>query len=900
MLCLVEMKDSKCYFFCCFVYAANSGKERKIMWKDLGIYKRMIDDKPWVLMGDWNVSLHLKDHSEGGCSKTCDMIDFQECLEHIEVEDLNCFGIHFTWVQSRQNPSNGILKKIDRVLGNENWNIHVDGCKIYKLVKRLKGLKYHMKKFSWQFGNIFEKVIEWKEKLQVIQKHKAKIDWLSDGDKNSKFFHSVLKGRAHKSRIETVNDENGVRHEGAQVAEQFVNHFQNFLGIASSVQNFDMGSLNSKVVCDEDAQRMIMNVSEEEIKDALFDICDNKAPGPDGYSAKFYKSAWSVIKNEVCDAIMEFFRTGRMLGEVNATLITLVPKSKTPQKVSDYRPISCCNIIYKIISKILTNRIKSALCKLVSHCQSAFIPGRQITDNILLTQELLRGYNWKNGARRVALKIDIQKAYDTIMVCVRTAAFTINVNGVRACYFKGGRGLRQALDMFSSVSGLNPNIGKSTVFFRNVKEQDKQEILSILPFKIGSLPVSYLGVPLITKHLTFTDCKVLIDKVKIKVNDWKNKMLSYAGRLQLIASILSSMQVYRASVFMLPKSVVNDINKLLKGFLWCQGELSKGKAKVAWKQVCKPKDEGGLGIKNLSLWNEVLMAKHLWNVATMKESLWVKWIHKGPEPLIKYIPMETIRQAGLESNVKLKDMIKNGLWKWPREWNSTFMHNLPNFVPKLIEGSKDSYLWETNDGKCKNFSTNRAWMDWRDHERKVDWCDLVWFSNCTPKHSFIVWMAVQDMLTTQERIMKWYPEKQLKCSLCGMKPDSLNYLFFECNYSAKVWKELMEKYDHYDMPNIWDDLLITMTSMRHNKSIKSVLRRIVFAACVYFIWNERNKRLFTNDKKNYNELIAKVVNHIRLKLASLTMKRTCQTVEIYKKWKVGRNVKTRYGVPEML
>ncbi|GKF68993.1 hypothetical protein Tco_0198672, partial [Tanacetum coccineum] len=124
--------------------------------------------------------------------------------------------------------------------------------------------------------------------------------------------------------------------------------------------------------------------------------------------------------------------------------------------------------------------------------------------------------------------------------------------------------VKRALDMFSSVSGLNPNIGKSIVFFGNVKEQDKQDILSILPLKIGSLSVSYLGVPLITKHLTFTDYKVLINKVKIKVNDWKNKMLSYAGRLQLIASILSSMQVYWALVFMLPKSVVNDINKLLK------------------------------------------------------------------------------------------------------------------------------------------------------------------------------------------------------------------------------------------------------------------------------------------------------------------------------------------------
>ncbi|GJS16025.1 RNA-directed DNA polymerase, eukaryota, reverse transcriptase zinc-binding domain protein [Tanacetum coccineum] len=384
---------------------------------------------------------------------------------------------------------------------------------------------------------------------------------------------------------------------------------------------------------------------------------------------------------------------------------------------------------------------------------SAFIPGRQITDNILLIKELLRVL--------IMFKFP-DKMIRWIMVCVKTVAFIINVNGVKLVILKnisedvkfkyhwGCKDLqilhlcfaddllvlchgdlnsvkvvKSALDIFNYVSGLNLNIGKSIMFFGNVKEQDKQEILSILPFKIGS-------------------CQV--------------------------------------------------------------GDGSK-----------------------IFLWHD-------------------KWW--GHEPLIKSIPMETIRQAGLESNVKLKDMIKNGLWKWPMEWNSTFRYNLPNFVPKLIEGLKDSYLWETNDGKCNNFSTNRAW---------------------------------KDRLTTQERIMKWYLEKQLKCSLCGMKPNSLNHLFFECNYSNMVWKELMEKSDHYAMPNRWDDLLITMKNIRNNKSIKSVLRRIVLVACVYFIWNERNKRLFTNDKKNNNELIAEVVNHIKLKLACLTVKRTYQTVDICKK-----------------
>ncbi|GKB37586.1 hypothetical protein Tco_0882528 [Tanacetum coccineum] len=172
---------------------------------------------------------------------------------------------------------------------------------------------------------------------------KAKIDWLSEGNRNSKYFHTVLKGRAHKSIIGVVSNENGDRFEGRQVADQFVKHFKNFLGRKVDVQSMDLESLNCQTVGDDDAEYMIKSVTDLEIKDALFDICDNKAPGPDGYLAKFYKSAWTVVGKEVCEAVKEFFRNGEMLGEVNATLITLVPKSKTPMKVSDYRPIACCN-----------------------------------------------------------------------------------------------------------------------------------------------------------------------------------------------------------------------------------------------------------------------------------------------------------------------------------------------------------------------------------------------------------------------------------------------------------------------------------------------------------------------------------------------------------------------------
>ncbi|GKC39954.1 RNA-directed DNA polymerase, eukaryota, reverse transcriptase zinc-binding domain protein [Tanacetum coccineum] len=187
--------------------------------------------------------------------------------------------------------------------------------------------------------------------------------------------------------------------------------------------------------------------------------------------------------------------------------------------------------------------------------------------------------------------------------------------------------IKESLDEFSSVSGLKPNLSKSTIYFGNVKVGEQKSILNVIPFSIGKFPTKYLGVPLITKRPGREECKVLVDKVRCKVGDWKNKALSYTGRMQLIASVLSSMQVYWASVFLLPKSTIKDIERILKGLLWCQGDLARGKAKIAWKTLCKPKHQGGLGFKDLRTWNEVLLTKQIWNITAHKESLWVKWVH---------------------------------------------------------------------------------------------------------------------------------------------------------------------------------------------------------------------------------------------------------------------------------
>ena len=139
----------------------------------------------------------------------------------------------------------------------------------------------------------------------------------------------------------------------------------------------------------------------------MFSIGSDKAPGPDGFSSCFFKAAWSIVGADVRDAVLHFFHTGSLISAFNSTSIALVPKSQNPTYIKDYRPISCCSVVYKCITKILSNRLKHYMPKLIGKNQSAFVPGKSIADNVLLAQEMVRGYARKTLSPRCAIKVDL-------------------------------------------------------------------------------------------------------------------------------------------------------------------------------------------------------------------------------------------------------------------------------------------------------------------------------------------------------------------------------------------------------------------------------------------------------------------------------------------------------------
>lgn len=201
------------------------------------------------------------------------------------------------------------------------------------------------------------------------------------------------------------------------ILKHCVEHFTNLLareqGPPQMIQE-DMNILLPYRCTAQQKQSLARSFSKQEIKDAFFSLPRNKARGPDGFSAEFFLGCWSVIGAEIIEAVEEFFTSGNLLKQWNATTLILIPKTSNAATASEFRPISLLNTVYKVISKLLAGRLQTALGQVISPVQSDFLPGRLLAENVLLATEIVHGYNRKNIDPRGMLKVDLRKAFDSI------------------------------------------------------------------------------------------------------------------------------------------------------------------------------------------------------------------------------------------------------------------------------------------------------------------------------------------------------------------------------------------------------------------------------------------------------------------------------------------------------
>lgn len=361
---------------------------------------------------------------------------------------------------------------------------------------------------------------------ELFWRQRSRHDWLKNGDKNTKFFHAKAKQREERNSIVSIVDGEGNNYVNEdQIVEAFVDHFENLF---RSSQQVDVTPIIGKVqqrVSGDMCHMFGDPYTGEEVYEALLQMHPTKAPGPDGMCAFFNQKAWNYIGNDVISKVLEILNNGGDIKAINHTYIALIPKKKHYETPADYRPISLCNVMYKLVSKVLANRLKKVLPDIIHESQSGFVLGRLITYNILVAYECFHYLRKKKKGKAtyLGLKLDMSKAYDRVewvfleemivkmgfprafiratMSCVSTASFSILINGQPTRTFYPTRDLRQG-DPLSPFLFILCAEGLSTLL------RDAESKKEIHEVKIGKKvePIS---------HLFFADDSLLF----IKAND---------------------------------------------------------------------------------------------------------------------------------------------------------------------------------------------------------------------------------------------------------------------------------------------------------------------------------------------------------------------------------------------
>lgn len=218
--------------------------------------------------------------------------------------------------------------------------------------------------------DLVHKYVELRTAEESFIRQRSRVKWLALGDQNTRFFHQKMCMRRVRNSILSLQDENGVIIEDSgAIKENILNYYIGLLGTESDGRIDARTQLQQAIrsqVSSSDQELLIRPVIGDEIRKALWSINGDKAPGPAGYNSMFYQRNWEVVGQDLIDAVTAFFANGYILKEWNATAISLVPKVSSPSTVRDYCPISCCNVSFKCITKVLASRLQSVLPYLIS------------------------------------------------------------------------------------------------------------------------------------------------------------------------------------------------------------------------------------------------------------------------------------------------------------------------------------------------------------------------------------------------------------------------------------------------------------------------------------------------------------------------------------------------------
>ncbi|XP_061361234.1 uncharacterized protein LOC133305091 [Gastrolobium bilobum] len=621
--------EEKKFNFVSFVYGSPRRIERCCLWEGLEELAEGIHSS-WVILGDLNSVLSPSEKVGG--KKVCwkSIQELKDCMESCGLTDIGFKGPSFTWKRG------GLQERIDRALANEEWNLawpnRVLGHLPYfnsdhrpillgccqdshgrKNVKQFKFLAGWLT--SADFGNIvkdcWEKDVDWgtarKEfvvkatkwhqnvyREEMRQKHRiyARIQGLVFSWKLAMI--GILKDfrrtygknwtRRRFNKVTAIKDDAGdwltVEKEMVDTA---VSYFENlFRAEREECEEFPIKNAFPKLE-DQEVNQLARMLDDEEIRRTVFKMGRFKAPGPDGLHAE----------NLEC--------------------------------MREFRPISLCNVSYKIVTKVITDRLRSWMPRWVTPNQYAFVKGRHSVDNILVAREIIHSMRRKKEKMGwMMIKVDLDKAYDRLSwEFIHETLIELGLPEDLVSLIDNSS-IDQA-HVITGCSGQKISKEKTRVFFsENVGYSRAKEISEFLGIGSTQNLGKYLGVMLNHSRVNNATFGNVLDRVNRRLCAWNAKSLSLAGRLTLAKSELFAMPTYAMQTAWLPKTVCNDIEKQTRGFIWGSTRDKRGTHLVKWERMCSAKQLGGVRLRDLRKFNQAFNTKVGFGLLTNKDALWAR------------------------------------------------------------------------------------------------------------------------------------------------------------------------------------------------------------------------------------------------------------------------------------
>ncbi|MFS7946371.1 putative reverse transcriptase zinc-binding domain-containing protein [Helianthus anomalus] len=264
-------------------------------------------------------------------------------------------------------------------------------------------------------------------------------------------------------------------------------------------------------------------------------------------------------------------------------------------------------------------------------------------------------------------------------------------------------------------------------------------------------------------------------------------------------------------------------------------------------------------------------------------------------PIRSLISPRAIANAGFSLDATVADIVADdGQWLWPQAWYDLFPVLINIGSIQITPNMNDRFCWKDLEGNLQGFSSWEVWNCLRNRRNKVLWTNSVWFSQCIPRHSFHLWLVIKNKLKTQDRMAIWEAGsatnlRLMCCPLCKFDRDSRDHLFFQCAYASEVWRSVRHLVHMENVTDTWDSIMQWMELNANSRTMDHIICNILVSASTYFVWQERNNRLFSHNQRSANVLAKIVIDTVRLRIMGFRFGRDPNQKKILDRWLISKN-----------